>query len=491
MAGPLSDLSRRLADFDQRRPVTAGIILILIITAAVFSGAYRTPIAPPPGCVTSLLVAHNLAEKNAFSIEVTAPDARPASGRPMPPAYPFLLAGLAGIDSGVARGLDCAGLSPSQHQLGRYFESLRFLQALAGVGILILVYHLAEALTGARSMAMATVVLYVIGGKLGEFARSIEPDNFRNLATFLSLLLLSIAYRKEQAWMFGAAGACLGVAALFHPILGILIFALPAVLAAIPWITGSGRCRGRRNALYNVAFVLGGLAVIAPWCARNLYLFGDPMLADRSEALLLSFRVAYNAMPYSDWPLAVLSWVPSYGNVLTQFFFGADAAHRFALLEPGAYFANGPVILAEGIDRTPTAGNPFFVVWSTYVAADPIRHLLTSIPVFARGMWGTHGFMGVVGLFLLPRMLRHLFAGPNPPAAIAVAAFAFLLVLIQSFLTPNFYWMNTPMLLLMSLAIADALPEVALWIDRSLGGLVSPSRLEPAGLQWLGGTGSR
>jgi hypothetical protein len=372
MAGPLSDLSRRLADFDQRRPVTAGIILILIITVAVFSGAYRRPIAPPPGCVTSLLVAHNLAEKNVFSIEVTAPDTRPASGRPMPPAYPFLLAGLARIDPGVARGLDCAGLSPSQHQLGRYFESLRFLQALAGVGILILVYHLAEALTGARSMAMATVVLYVIGGKLGEFARSVEPDNFRNLATFLSLLLLSIAYRKEQGWMFGAAGACLGVAALFHPILGILIFALPAVLAAIPWITGSGRSGGRRNALYNVAFVLGGLAVIGPWCARNLYLFGDPMLADRSEALLLSFRVAYNAMPYSDWPLAVLSWVPSYGNVLTQFFFGADAAHRFALLEPGAYFANGPAILAEGIDKTPTTGNPFFVVCSTYVAADPI-----------------------------------------------------------------------------------------------------------------------
>ncbi len=121
MAGPLSDLSRRLADFDQRRPVTAGVILILIITVAVFSGAYRRPIAPPPGCVTSLLVAHNLAEKNVFSTEVTAPDARPASGRPMPPAYPFLLAGLARIDSGVARGLDCAGLSPSQHQLGPLF----------------------------------------------------------------------------------------------------------------------------------------------------------------------------------------------------------------------------------------------------------------------------------------------------------------------------------------------------------------------------------
>jgi hypothetical protein len=247
--------------------------------------------------------------------------------------------------------------------------------------------------------------------------------------------------------------------------------ALPLALALLPWTPRgeeSGRWRGVRCL---AAFFLGGVVVVAPWAARNVYLFGDPMLTDRAEALLLSFRVAFNAMPYSDWPFAVLSWSPSYGNVLTRFFFGEAVVDRFGFFEPGAYFANGHAIFDAAAARTPKGHNPYFAVWSGNVLADPVRHLLTSIPIFTRGMWGTHGFMGIVGLCLLPRLWRSLKAGPNPRAAMAVTAFAVLLVAIQSLLAPNFYWMNTPMLLLMSLAIAQVLPDVARWLDPKLGRL--------------------
>jgi hypothetical protein len=315
------------------------------------------------------------------------------------------------------------------------------------------------------------VVLYVIGGKLGEFARTIEPDNFRNLASFLGLYLLAVACRTRQSWLFAAAGASLGVAALFYPLLAILLLALPLALAALPW-TLRGEERGRwRGVRHLASFFLGGLAVVAPWAARNLYLFGDPLLTDHAESLLLSFRVAFNAMPYSDWPLAILSWTPSYGNVLTRFLFGEAAVDRFGFLEAGAYFVNGHAIFDAAAAKTPAGANPYFAVWSGNVLADPVRHLLTSIPIFTRGMWGTHGFMGIVGLCLLPRLWRSLEAGPNPRAAMAVTAFAVLLVAIQSLLAPNFYWMNTPMLLLMSLAIAQVLPDVARWLDPKLGRL--------------------
>ena len=164
---------------------------------------------------------------------------------------------------------------------------------------------------GVRTIAMASVVLYVIGGKLGEFARIIQPDNFRNLATFLSLYLLVLAYRREKTALFGFAGASLGVAALFYPILAMLIVALPLTLTAIQSMAPDKMpARSHRESWRLGAFALGGFIVVAPWMARNLYLFGDPMLADQSEGLLLSFRVAYNAMPLSDWPIAALSWVP-------------------------------------------------------------------------------------------------------------------------------------------------------------------------------------
>ena len=473
MSAPLSHLKDRIAALEKGRPVAVGATLVLIITVAVLSGAYRRPMTIPPGCPVAFLAAQNLLQHGTFSTKRAAAGARPRSGRPIPPAYPFVLALAARADPRLAQGLDCEGLRRTQHQAGDRFQSLRLLQAAAGIGILVLVFYLAVELTGSRAVACAAVVLYVVGGKLGEFARTIEPDNFRNLATFVSLYLLAVACRKKQSWLFGAAGASLGVAALFYPLLAILLLALPLALAALPWLS-RGEERGRwRGVRYPASFLLGGLLVVAPWAARNAYLFGDPMLTDHAETLLLSFRVAFNAMPYSDWPFAVLNWTPSYGNVLARFLFGEAVVGRFGFFEPGAYFANGHAIFDAAAAGTPPGGNPYFAVWSGFILADPVRHLLTSIPIFTRGMWGTHGFMGIVGLCLLPRLWRRLKAGPNPPAATAVTAFAFLLVAIQSLLAPNFYWMNTPMLLLMSLAIAHALPDAARWLDPKLGRLVA------------------
>jgi hypothetical protein len=160
--------------------------------------------------------------------------------------------------------------------------------------------------------------------------------------------------------------------------------------------------------------------------------------------------------------------VPSYGNVIAAFIFGEAAPLRFGLTEYGAYFTDGHAIFAQELAKAGSQ-NIFFKVWMSHVAADPIRHVLTSIPIFTRGMWGTHGFMGIVGLFLLPRLLRQLMASPNAGAAAAIVAFAFLLVFFQSLFAPDFYWMNTPMLFLMSLGLASGLPDIVLALYRDFG----------------------
>jgi hypothetical protein len=474
---PLSRLRDGLADFEQRRPVTVAAVLLLIIATAVLSGAYRKPFAPPERCLLSLLVAHNLLEHRVFSIAAPTQEA-PQSGRPMGPAYPALMTALAYGDARLAQGVDCRRLAETQEHAGRYFASLRFVQAAAGIGVLVLVFYLAWELIGSRAIACASVVLFVIGGKLGEFARILEPHNLYALALLLSLYLLAVAYRRKTGLLFAAAGASLGLAALFMPSAA-LVLAVPLVCAAIGW---TGRHRRATDLRAGAAFLLGGLVVIAPWAARNAYLFGDPMLAAQSDALLLSFRVAYNAMPYSEWPLAVLSWVPSYGNMLAELLCGEGAVGRFGLLEPGAYFANGHAIYDAAVSKMPPGGNPFVAVWSENVGAAPVRHLLTSIPVFTRGIWGTHGFMGIVGLCLLPGLLRHLLAGPSRPAAVAVVAVAVSLVVVQALLAPNLYWMNMPMLFVMALAIARTLPAVAGWLDRRLvriGSMVREERVAP------------
>ena len=402
----------RLVAFEQRHPLRAAAVLLLIIAIAVLSGAYRKPIATPGGCAPAFLIAHNLLEHGTFSRQQPAgAGAQVMSERPMPPAYPALIATLAKADprhcTRCRLRRSFAVRAPVRANI---LKPCAYSRPSPEFGILILVYHLTLALMGVRTIAMASVVLYVIGGKLGEFARIIKPDNFRNLATFLSLYLLVLAYRREKTALFGFAGASLGTAALFYPILAMLIVALPLTLTAIQSMAPDKMpARSHPDAWRLGAFALGGFIVVAPWMARNLYLFGDPMLADQSEGLLLSFRVAYNAMPLSDWPIAALSWVPSYGNVIAGFIFGEAAPLRFGITEPGAYFTDGHAIFAHELAKTAAGENTFFKVWMGHVAADPIRHVLTSIPLFTRGVWGTHGFMGIVGLLLLPRLLRQLF----------------------------------------------------------------------------------
>jgi len=365
VTGPLSYFGGRITAFEKRWPTQVAVGLLLIITIAVLSGAYRKPITLPDHCPLAFRTAHNLVVHGTFSAAMTAPGVQPASGRPMPPGYPYLIAALAMADPRLAQGIDCEAYAETRARPNAYFQPLRLLQAAAGIGILVLVYCLALELTGARGIACACVVVYVVGAKLGEFARVIEPENFRNLAMFLGLYVLTVGYRKGQSALFGAAGVSLGLAALFYPSPAVLVLALALALSAVAWMSPGTVAQRWRGLRYPTAFLLGALLVTAPWTARSLYHFGDPILADRAQAQLLAFRLAYNPMPISDWPLAILSWIPSYGNMITELLFGEGTADRFGNLAPGAYFANGHAIYAAGSSATPPGGSVLLTLWRT------------------------------------------------------------------------------------------------------------------------------
>src|SRR6185437_6951312 len=108
----------RLITFEQRYPLWAAAVLVLIIAIAVLSGAYRKPIATPGGCPPAFLIAHNLLEHGTFSRrEPAGSGSQVLSERPMAPAYP-VLATLAKADPQIAKGIACAGLSNFEHTPG-------------------------------------------------------------------------------------------------------------------------------------------------------------------------------------------------------------------------------------------------------------------------------------------------------------------------------------------------------------------------------------
>jgi len=110
----------------------------------------------------------------------------------------------------------------------------------------------------------------------------------------LCVLLFDLALAGSRRSLAGA-GLAYGTAALVRPSLVLL----PAVWAGMAWVASGSRVR---QMLSVVVAALIGLAVIAPWTARNLRVLGHPVLISTNGG-----DVLYRA----NNPLATGNWSPA------------------------------------------------------------------------------------------------------------------------------------------------------------------------------------
>ena len=117
----------------------------------------------------------------------------------------------------------------------------------------------------------------------------------------LSLLLLTLCVLLFDLALAGSrrslacAGLAYGAAALVRPSLVLV----PAVWAGMAWVASGSRMR---QILSIAAAALIGLAVIAPWTARNMHVLGHPVLISTNGG-----DVLYRA----NNPLATGNWTPA------------------------------------------------------------------------------------------------------------------------------------------------------------------------------------
>lgn len=110
----------------------------------------------------------------------------------------------------------------------------------------------------------------------------------------LCVLLFDLALAGSRRSLAGA-GLAYGAAALVRPSLVLV----PAVWAGMAWIASGSRIR---QVLSIAVAALIGLAVIAPWTARNMRVLGHPVLISTNGG-----DVLYRA----NNPLATGSWMPA------------------------------------------------------------------------------------------------------------------------------------------------------------------------------------
>jgi 4-amino-4-deoxy-L-arabinose transferase-like glycosyltransferase len=194
-------------------------------------------------------IARNLATGHGFSVSnyrwfeprpAGAPEAHPDLYRP--PLLPFLGAGLF--------------LLPGAWLLWAKITAL----AIGWAGVLV-VYLLARELLGRGSALLAAAIFSVYPFAIFYSSRW-STESLLLLTTLAGLFFLARARSGGRVLHLVLSGACLGLAGLARP-QGLLMF-LTAAILVVTW-------RSTRRAAAILAFVTGGVLVLAPWAVRNYH----------------------------------------------------------------------------------------------------------------------------------------------------------------------------------------------------------------------------
>lgn len=238
-------------------------ILAVVVLAIAVRGA---AMARGPGRFDDpdnyLRLARSIADGQGLSLA-----GRPTAYRP--PLYPMLLA-------------------PFVALLGdRAIAGVAVLHLFLGAGTTLLTAAAARAMGLSRGRSIAAALIVACDPVLISQSRSIMTET--TTAFFMALALLGVARARAPGAILAGAGA--GLAALTRP------SALPgALLVAIAWsIAGRRKPPGFVPAALYLATTF---LVIAPWAARNLWVFGEPVWTTTHGGYTLA--LANNPTYYRD-----------------------------------------------------------------------------------------------------------------------------------------------------------------------------------------------
>jgi 4-amino-4-deoxy-L-arabinose transferase-like glycosyltransferase len=234
-----------------RRVVVAIFLLSLAVRLAYVAVVPAVPLETDATYYDT--IGWNLAQGKGFSNQAGEPTAF------RPPGYPLLLAGV-------------------YYVAGHNLDGVRWIQALLGAGICVLVCLTARRLYDDRSAKLAGILCALYPPFIIPTSDILSEILFM---FWLGLAVYGVISKEAVGWRF-AAGLVLGMALMTR---SILVFFLPFLIGWFILVR-------RRRALSSTAAVLGGvLLVVLPWTIRNYAHFGAfvPLTTSGGQSLFCSY----------------------------------------------------------------------------------------------------------------------------------------------------------------------------------------------------------
>ncbi len=316
------------------------------------------------------------------------------------PLYPAFLAATSWFDPGLRRAMACvertAGHDPGCPRTAPVARLAQFLM-LAGFYWLLWA-SVGRACGTARAGWVGLGLALMTAPSLLRFVNTLMTETLGLLLSAAACALALEAWQRgriapSRTWWFGC-GVLLGLGALTRPALLYLLWAGLAAAAAAALSQ-----RRARPLASGAACALGTGLVVLPWVLRNALRLHRAALSFGYASHTLIQRVAFDAMTPREYGLSFVCWLPD-GSGLGRLIAGRGACDRFGWDEhPDSFYAigTGP-LLRQSLAASGGWPNHLHYVVRHYILANPLPHLLTTIPLALRGLYVDHYW----GLVLAP-----------------------------------------------------------------------------------------
>ena len=390
--------------------------------------------------------AYHLRHHGTFS-QISTPDpAPPGIGRE--PGYAVFLAALMSVDPAFAR-FSPACLTQADtcgdelYRVPQVANSI--LIGLSGFTLFAAVWMLTGSLVAA-SVAGGYVLLNF----------EMHKDRIYLASDYLGLWMLTLTIlatvwgaRAPGWWRWTVVGTTLALLTFVKAVF--LYLTILALLAAGIVALAKSRQRGHvgRSAL---AVCVAFTVLVGGWVLRNEAVSGRYTFTDQRSGIALSTREVFNHMSPEQYAAAFVYWTRGFGDSLAAKIFPPEVVAPFDLGQVGGFYDTGQNgygrrvnEIAQSKSISPdTAAEELDKMLIADILARPITHIVTTLPVFYRGIW-IDEFI-VIGLPVLMVMLVRSVRRRNWLLALllSIGAFNLLFYALVSLNIPRYQMTAVP-----------------------------------------------
>ena len=375
-------------------------------------------------------------------------------GHSRPAGYTLVLTTLAFLTPGTLADMKCWVDNPRTCASG-HFTYVIAVQLLVAALIMLLAYRLARRLSGSTEIALIAMMLTLFAMRTGEFAGIVRAAIWFQFFLLLHFwFLVEAVHRRSLTWAL-AAGCAAGLFALFEP-LALLIVPLSAVQLHLALSQDADHSPPFAPVLFS-ASVLAASIVTAGGLLYILAIHSyDTSAMMRHLGLAFGQRVAFNGLDPSTWLLGMVAPIPWLGDFFMSLVPLSEARKLSVGAVPGSLVDVGTTtIFADAVARTGgDMTSAIQLLVRERVLEQPIAYALSLPPVLARGLFAGGGIIALIGLFHMRRMLQYARVQDQIRPLLLVVVPVFGLLILNTLLTSNEFWLNPMLPFIYAYAIA-------------------------------------